>query len=179
MRAKITGIVVSSVKRGIATGKRGQKLQYSTGITMVAEIRACGLPGLKLCSGNNGGRSPRSFYVSEVVNLRTMCFGATPPLFLYSSFCFLGPPGFGGLTKAAKGNRGLGSFKKKKREGAGSLVNIEYIVIKGQEVFHDVRLVVIPTGLVVIKSGVPSIDMRTISMGRWSDSSPGRVCHTQ
>ena len=86
-----------------------------------------GLPGLVLCFGNNGGRSPRSFYISEAV-----CFEASLALFPYSSFCFLGPPGFGESIKEAKGNRGLGSFKKKKREGAGSLMNFDYVVIKGR-----------------------------------------------
>ena len=40
----------------------------------------------------------------------SMYHGAGPPSFPHCRFRFLGPPGFGGATKAAKGDRGLGSF---------------------------------------------------------------------
>ena len=46
----------------------------------------------------------------EAVRLRSVCHGAGPPLFPHCRFRFLGPPGFGGTTKAAKKDRGLGSF---------------------------------------------------------------------
>ena len=39
-----------------------------------------------------------------------VCHEADPPSFPNCRFRFLGPPGFGGTTKAAKGDRGLGSF---------------------------------------------------------------------
>ena len=52
----------------------------------------------------------RSINVSKAVSLRPVCLGAGPPLLPHCRFRFLGPPGFGGTTKAAKGDRGLGSF---------------------------------------------------------------------
>ena len=52
----------------------------------------------------------RSIYVSEAVRLRSVCHEADLPSFPNCRFRFLGPPGFGGTTKAAKGDRGLGSF---------------------------------------------------------------------
>ena len=52
----------------------------------------------------------RSIYVSEAVSLRSVCLGAGPPSFPHCRFCFLGPSGFGVMTKVAKKDRGLGSF---------------------------------------------------------------------
>ena len=82
----------------------------STRMRTGGQIRAGGLPGCGFGSRNDRGRSARSIYVSEAVSLRPVCFGAGPPLLPHCRFRFLGPPGFGGMTKAAKGTRGLDSF---------------------------------------------------------------------
>ena len=142
MWAKIRGIVVGSVKRGSAIGKRRvlgsvlfardgiEKPEHSTRIRMGRQVRTGGLPGCRFGSRNDWGRPTRSIYVSEAVRLRSVCHKASPPSFPHCRFRFLGPPGFGGTTKVTKGDRGLGSFDYEEGKGVGSLVDVECIKIK-------------------------------------------------
>ena len=69
---------------------------------------ACQVADLALEMTEDALREASMYLV--VVRLRSVCHGTGPPSFPHCRFRFLGPPGFGGTTKAAKGDRGLGSF---------------------------------------------------------------------
>ena len=91
MWARIRGIVIGSVKRGSASGKRRvlggvlfaqdgiEEPEDSTRIRTGAQIRTGGLPGCRFGSKRNDwGRPTRTIYLSEAVSLRPVCLGAGP-----------------------------------------------------------------------------------------------------
>ena len=133
--------MVGDVKRESAIWKRRvlggvlfagdgiEKPEDSTRIRTGGQVRTGGLPGCRFGSRN---------YVSEAVRLRSVCHEAGPPSFPHCRFCFLGPPGFGGTTKAGKGDRGFGSFDQEEGRGTGSLVDAECINIKRGKVLNNI-----------------------------------------
>ena len=108
--------MIGSVKRGTATGKR-----RVLGVFFLPEMA---LRSLKTARGSERGDrfEPLACQVadlslemtedalSEAVSLRPVCLGVGPLSLPRCRFRFLGPPGFGGTTKATKGDSGLGSF---------------------------------------------------------------------
>ena len=66
-----------------------------------------------------------------------------------------------------------------------SLVDIECIKIKRGKMLSNIRLVNISTSFFVVEFGGTSVwvtnwrEGRTISMGKWSEPSSGRVRHSQ
>ena len=123
--------MIGSVQRGTATGKRRvlggvlfardgiEEPEDSTKIRTGLQIRTDGLPGCEFGSRNDRRRPTRRICLSETVSLRPVCLGAGPPLLPHCRFRFLGPPGFGGTAKAAKGDEALAaSTKKREKERA-------------------------------------------------------------
>ena len=78
-----------------------EKPEDSTRTRTGGQTKTGGPPGRRPGSRNDRGRPTIRMYVSEAVSLRSVCLGAGPPSFLHCRFRFLGPPGFGGTTKAA------------------------------------------------------------------------------